>query len=1078
MERFQYLAFISYSRKNEFWAKWLHKKLENYKIPSLVKRQFAGRIPDKLRPVFLDVTDIGVGKLEDTLKKELDDSRYLIVICSPDAAKSQWVNSEIAYFQSIGRGDRIIPFIVEGTPDPANPGEASCYPESLDKQLLGVSLAELDKEKAFIKITAAILGLKFDMLWQRHRKQEKKNRFNRNLWIYGSLLVVLAASLFIWNHYYRTTYKYFSDYVDRFGLPVGIDEIRSGELNKKFDYYAFSYRADKLRSVSHEQHFSLFSGNKFSANERPSLQKFYYNNKNGNLEVVEVLDNYGNVLVSQKYAGEELEEVDLKDPLGKTKVLPYSISQLDSKLSVDENETSSNSSINHYSLTRNSQGEITKVLFKNGTSLASDVNGIYGKEFRLDSIGRVIQTSFLGKDGQYTADNTGVWKEVNTYFGKANTGAVENRDSADRPMTNYLGWAKRITEINESEGKLIQQFFDETGKPTENKQGISQAVAILNDYSKITEIQYFDLSGKLSENDEGVAKITINYDQNGYLNEMTFFNSQNRRCNSTDGYSQLKVINDKSGNFLEMAFFDTLSRPFTMRSGASSIRLKRDSYGNIIQIDAYESNVSGKIEPLLQKRRKYDKKGNLVEESCFDGNNLPCLNGDGYSIIRYEYDDRNNMRQAQMFDQNMKPCSDYLNVHLKKFDYDDQGNQIKLSFFDTEGKACLNSDNMSTILIQYDDRGNQQEVTVLNTRGLVDYDKKGIAIYSYKYDSRGNQVKTVFLDANRQPITNINGVSMIESDFDKKNRLTERRFYDPAYEPTLNDSGVFKIQYEYRRFAKPVNEKYFNTRKERTRNRSGFSRINYEYNTLQYPVHISYLDEHDKPCINTSKNISTYRYAYNDAGGVIKESYYNQLNRPCNSDNEIASIEYKYDSRNNRIEEQYFDVTGRPAIGPQNISKIIRVYSPRNLVTEERSFDTTNHPCLSSEGYHCIKNIYDSHDNLSEQRFFDIGDKACLTYINASIVRFQYNDKNLEAERTYFDVAGAPCINKYGYAKIVMQYNERGDCISEEFFDVGGSLIEKSNGVAQYKSVFDKFGRIKIDSLFDKNRQLIEVRRL
>lgn len=36
---FTYLAFISYKREDEQWAKWLQKKLEHYKLPSQVLEQ-------------------------------------------------------------------------------------------------------------------------------------------------------------------------------------------------------------------------------------------------------------------------------------------------------------------------------------------------------------------------------------------------------------------------------------------------------------------------------------------------------------------------------------------------------------------------------------------------------------------------------------------------------------------------------------------------------------------------------------------------------------------------------------------------------------------------------------------------------------------------------------------------------------------------------------------------------------------------------------------------------------------------------------------------------------------------------
>lgn len=191
MERFQYFAFISYSRKDEYWAKWLHKKLETYKLPSIIRKEYEGQLPDKIHPVFLDKTDIGLGSLKTNLKKELEDSRYLIVICSPNAAKSEWVNTEVEHFKTLDRGDRIIPFIIEGTPQPISTKEKQCYPPALEKTILGASLEELPKEQALIKLIANLLGLKFDKLWNRE-KRRKTNLIIRNCGILITILSVIS----------------------------------------------------------------------------------------------------------------------------------------------------------------------------------------------------------------------------------------------------------------------------------------------------------------------------------------------------------------------------------------------------------------------------------------------------------------------------------------------------------------------------------------------------------------------------------------------------------------------------------------------------------------------------------------------------------------------------------------------------------------------------------------------------------------------------------------------------------------------------------------------------------------------
>ena len=196
-----YFAFISYKREDEKWAKWLQHKLEHYRLPSNVKKGNV-HLPKDLRPVFKDTSELSSGVLAEEIHAALENSQYLIVICSPRAAKSEWVCKEVQTFIDMGRTKEVIPFIVGGKAYADNPTE-ECFPTALrqlhgDQELLGININEMGKEAAVIKVIARMLGLKFDMLWQRHQKEKSQ----RNAVISAAsvfLLTVLIASAWIWH---------------------------------------------------------------------------------------------------------------------------------------------------------------------------------------------------------------------------------------------------------------------------------------------------------------------------------------------------------------------------------------------------------------------------------------------------------------------------------------------------------------------------------------------------------------------------------------------------------------------------------------------------------------------------------------------------------------------------------------------------------------------------------------------------------------------------------------------------------------------------------------------------------------
>lgn len=91
----KYYAFISYKSEDNEWAIWLQHELENYHLPL----SFNGRsdIRQDLRPVFRDIDELSAGNLPKQIKKALENSVNLIVVCSPLAAKSPWVNQEVEF---------------------------------------------------------------------------------------------------------------------------------------------------------------------------------------------------------------------------------------------------------------------------------------------------------------------------------------------------------------------------------------------------------------------------------------------------------------------------------------------------------------------------------------------------------------------------------------------------------------------------------------------------------------------------------------------------------------------------------------------------------------------------------------------------------------------------------------------------------------------------------------------------------------------------------------------------------------------------------------------------------------------
>jgi hypothetical protein len=104
----RYLAFISYSQKDKAYARRLQNALESYCVPRGVEAGGVDVTTRKLGRMFRDDDEMGAATdLGAALQGAIADAESLIVVCSPNAAQSSWVNKEIMHFKRTGRGGRI-----------------------------------------------------------------------------------------------------------------------------------------------------------------------------------------------------------------------------------------------------------------------------------------------------------------------------------------------------------------------------------------------------------------------------------------------------------------------------------------------------------------------------------------------------------------------------------------------------------------------------------------------------------------------------------------------------------------------------------------------------------------------------------------------------------------------------------------------------------------------------------------------------------------------------------------------------------------------------------------------------------
>jgi tetratricopeptide (TPR) repeat protein len=158
-------------------------------------------VPRNLRPIFRDRDDFAGGRdLSDVTEESLRQSDFLILLCSPDAARSPYVNEEVRLFKELGGADRIIPVIIAG--EPGDPTE-NCFPDALVYEVdetgvltnkatdpLAADARDVGDgpRRALAKVIAGLLGIPFDEIVRRAEKAQR-----RRTQIIGAVAAVMCV---------------------------------------------------------------------------------------------------------------------------------------------------------------------------------------------------------------------------------------------------------------------------------------------------------------------------------------------------------------------------------------------------------------------------------------------------------------------------------------------------------------------------------------------------------------------------------------------------------------------------------------------------------------------------------------------------------------------------------------------------------------------------------------------------------------------------------------------------------------------------------------------------------------------
>jgi len=937
----KYRAFISYSHKDEKFGKWLHKALERYRVPKRLAAEdsYKGEIPRRIFPVFRDRDELPVSAdLNKNIEEALHQSEFLIVICSPNSAKSRWVNEEIRQFKAMGRENKILALIIDGEPNASHKPDfddsQECFPKALryniddngklvDKWVEPIA-ADLRKHKdgkhrAKIKLIAGLLGLNFDSLWRREHRRIVRRRAIR-VSIASILALALIIGGYLWWDYTRVKTGYYANMTFRWGVPEGIGRIDKetfSHRNYSYKFYSSRAKVDSVKRINSEGVPIAGPGNN---NECKWLVQYLQDGK-------------PNSILCK----------DLNSQIIKVKNYDYSC---------DPNKHYPDSMIIFF------KNKLGGLLFT-GEDYLSDrgKTSINRNLIVFDKNGYPKKKYFQSYSGKSVPDLYGSYGEINLYNER---GLLKERSVMDFEGSiaqNAKGEIKIKYKYDSLGNVTEKRFTNKKNNPIVSREFRCSGIDYKYDEWGNNSIRiYLNNNGNKILNHAGVAISERTYDSKGNNIELIYYDKNKDITNSIWGYAFMKQEFDSIGNATRIEYFDKDQNPIVVELSpidvdqvfGAIIEIESDSLGDYTQFSYFDVNGNALFNKfgISSIKIETNQEKNSIRDKFFGIDGKPILNRWGTAENEFIYDHTGQLIEQRYFGINSETINNIYGYHIVKLQYDDNGNKISESYFDIDNNPVLKNFINGQLggyhkhIWEWDKNGNQKTNIFLDTDSNLVFNSQNFAIWRAKYDEFGHQVELAYYGNNEEPVNGPEGYFKFKTSFSSKGDSALQEYYDVNNQPTKNLDGCYKKIL--------LKDKMENNIEER------------------------YMDGNGKLMISNLGS-AIVRAKYDLQGHRIEKTNYGlQGERICDKYMGAHKVTAEYDILGNTIEIAFWDTQGKAMISTNfGYHKGVQIFDEYYRKKETSFYDTDNNPICSKQGYAKEMREYNIHHDVTSFSYFD-----------------------------------------------------------------------------------------------------------
>lgn len=1035
-QQYKYFAFISYSSKDMAWGRQLQHKLERYRLPARLASKRKGA-PNRAYPIFRDETDLSGFKVRDALERELDDSRFLIVICSPQSAQSVWVNDEIQYFIDHGWEDRILPFIVEGTPYSADPATESFPPalRNMSEDPLGVDATALGKRKAFLRLISALLDVKFDELLRRDTARRMRSSIALG---FAGLLAAAALGFGIW---YNTEHsKLYNAVIYQNEIPVGLYPLSKEEYARANDSYRITTRRGKVVRLENVNSLGTVKEPDITSSTTDYPIAEYLYDDSGELITIVQKDKTGKEMLRKDLTyNKETREIaiDFHSPTNSLNVQALSADM--TTAAINDQDSNDRSEITRQRNIYDENGFLIRALYQrdNLGTPACDSNVVYGKEYQYNQLGQVVRISNLDERGQVFNCKYGWAYEEFAYDDQGNEIRYHVLDAKGNPARSKDGVCIVEREYDAYGNSILIRTLDEQGVQSE---GCFTRRATYDSAGMMTSQAVFAPDGSPKYEANGVHEYRFTRDAMGRTCGVRYYDTQGNPVYSpSDSCAEHRTVLDEQGRILELWKYDVQGElVFNRSAGSYGQRYTYDENGNRTRIEYLDADGN-----LVQSSNgyavcitDYDDMGRAIREFYQDAQGNPVRCASGFAFVEIFYDTFGNYAGGQYYDENHVPCYHVSGYSSSEFSYEG-GNLVSVAYFDTDGNPILCQRSYHKLCREFDEKGNPIRWFYYDTAGNLLETNSGYAIAEQDYDVYGNVTALRYFSAQMEPIP-VNGYYAAAWEYDDRgNKVREELF---SYAPDQLTYTVLEIEYDaagnrirdryYDQYGNPVASETFGAIKE------------YTYDEKGNQVQVLLLDHTGSPLQADSADYENIQKQAFDSFG--NKTLVQHLNRD-KSGKEICLWQerYTYDAYGNCIREELLDGKGNLLPNDSGYAITVREYSPQGFLLAVEYYDDQQQPCFVDDLVFRYEYDRDSMGRAIQIRWYGTNRqllKEADGYAAYSL--FTYDAIGNRTSYTLLNEKGEP----YGTQEDPTSYVEyfvdvMGQKVREDYYDKNGQLL-------------------------------------